>query len=285
MKYQVVRPIRDKFGNKVDAGQIVRRETLNEYYVDRLVSNGRLLEIEELPLERYEGDIKPCIVTGMWKRPEVFEIFGNHYKEIGIDIIVVGSEGETSKKLAESFGFTYLERPNSPLGSKMNATITEAMKRGYSHVICVGSDDLLSSELLDYYKSLMRSGYDFIGVTDFYFYEMSSGKASYWGGYRESERRNHTVGAGRVLSKRIIESWNGIVWDNLHPRQLDTSMQIRLSTSKYPQRIFNLKEKGMFAVDIKSGVNMTPFTLWDNSHYIDSQIITEKFNVWNSSSN
>jgi len=279
MKYQVVRPIRDKFGNKVDAGQIVRRDNLNESYVDKLVSNGRLLEIEELPLERYEGDIKPCIVTGMWKRPEVFEIFGNHYKELGIDIIVVGSEGETSKKLAESFGFTYLERPNNPLGSKMNATITEAMKRGYSHVICVGSDDLLSSELLDYYKSLMRSGYDFIGVTDFYFYEMSSGKASYWGGYKDRERKGKTVGAGRVLSRRLIESWGGTVWDNHRTKYLDKSMQSRLMLSPYPERIFSLKEKGMFAVDIKSSVNITPFILWYNCSYIDAKIIQNEFSI------
>jgi hypothetical protein len=285
MKYKVVRPIRDKFGNKVSEGQVVNRDILNETYLQRLISNGRLIEIEEMPLERFEGTVKPCIVTGMWKRPEVFKLFGEHYQSIGIDVIVVGSEGKQSKDLAESFGFIYLEHPNSPLGSKMNATITEAMKRDYTHVICVGSDDLLSLKLIDYQTGLMQSGYDFIGMTDFYFYELKSGKASYWGGYREPERRNHTVGAGRCLSRRIINSWGGVVWDNSKPKQLDTVMQNRLSVSKYPQRIFSLKEKGMFAVDIKSNVNMTPFRLWDNSHYINSQIITDKFDVRNSSSN
>lgn len=285
MRYKCVKQIRDTNGKRIPVGSIVTEDSLNSKFIQSLIKTKRILPIEELPLKTFEGLVKPCIVTGMWKRPDVFTIFGNHYKQIGIDVIVVGSEGDTSKKLAESFGFIYIELPNEPLGTKMNATITEAMLRDYSHVICVGSDDLLSKELIDYYISLMQSGFDFIGLLDFYFYELESGKASYWGGYREPIRRNHTVGAGRVLSRRLIESWGGNVWDDTHPRHLDTSMQFRLNASKYPQRIFRLKDKGLFAVDIKSAVNMTPFALWDNTSYIDASILTDRFNVRNSCGN
>lgn len=283
--YIANKPINDKFGNRINEGDSFAKHRLNERYLSRLEKKGIISYIQELEPIESDEDIRLCVVTGMWKRPEVFKIFGKHYKKLGIDVIVVGSEGQTSKKLAESFGFVYIEHPNQPLGSKMNSTITEALKRGYTHVICVGSDDLLSQELIDEYVKLIKKGYHFIGVTDFYFYDIESGKAAYWGGYRELYRKNHTVGAGRVLSRKLIESWNGVVWDNSHPQHLDTSMQKNLSKSEYPKFIFSLKEKGLMAVDIKSDVNMTPFRLWDNTSYIEPQIITDNFNVRNSSGN
>jgi hypothetical protein len=277
--YIANKPINDKFGNRINEGDAFDKHRLNERYLIKLIQKGVIAYIQELEPIVSDEDIKLCVVTGMWKRPEVFKIFGKHYKKLGIDVIVVGSEGEASKNLAESFGFIYIEHPNQPLGSKMNATIREALKRDYTHVICVGSDDLLSKELIDEYVKLIRKGYHFIGVTDFYFYDLESGKASYWGGYREIYRKNHTVGAGRVLSRKMIESWGGVVWGCSDNRYLDTSMQKKLFRSEFPKFTFSLKEKGLLAVDIKSDVNMTPFRLWNNSHYIDSEIIKTKFDV------
>jgi len=241
----------------------------------KMVQRGYLVSATEQEPIEYNGKIKPCIVTGMWKRPEVFKIFGQNYRELGIDVIVAGSEGKKSKQLAESFGFIYLERPNRPLAEKMNATITEGLKRGYTHFICVGSDDLLSTELLDEYKRLIRLGYHFIGVLDFYFYELQTGKASYWGGYRDRQRLKHTCGAGRVLSRKLVESWKGKVWEG--ERYLDSSMQEKLANSDLPKYVFKLKDKGLFAVDIKSNTNLTPFSLWDNSSYINGQILEDEF--------
>ena len=279
MKYRVLKPIRDKFGRKLPVNSVVKSSNIIQNYKQRLISTGRIVAIDEIQLQPFEGEINPCIVTGMWKRPEVFEIFGKHYQNSGIDVIVAGSEGEQSKKLAESFGFTYLEQPNSPLGRKMNSTIVNGLKSGYTHFICVGSDDLLSFELLEYYKSLMQSGYDFIGLRDFYFYDIETKKAAYWGGYQEYERKDNSVGAGRVLSRRLIESWGGTVWDNHRTKYLDKSMQSRLVFSPYPERVFRLKEKGFLAVDIKSAVNITPFKLWNNCSYIDAQILENEFSI------
>jgi hypothetical protein len=38
-----------------------------------------------------------------------------------------------------------------------------------------------------------------------------------------------------------------------------------------------MKEKGMFALDIKSSTNMTPFKKWDNSEFIETEIIKKQF--------
>lgn len=225
-----------------------------------------------------KDEIRLVVVTGMWQRPEVFDIFGKHYKKLGIDVIVAGSEKLNSKRQAESFGFIYIEQPNQPLAAKMNATIKEALKRDYTHVICVGSDDLLSKELIDEYILLIKQGYQFIGVTDFYFYELETGKASYWGGYTDN-RNGKTCGAGRVISASLLRDWNGEPWKSSDTRYLDNSMQDKLNRVRKWVKTFSLKEKGLFAVDIKSKTNLTPFRLWQNTSYIDAKLLEDEFSL------
>jgi hypothetical protein len=213
----------------------------------------------------------------MWKRPDVWKLFYRHYKAIGIDVIVAGSEGETSRKLANDF--IYIEVPNQPLATKMNATTIKAIELGYTHVICVGSDDLLSQELIDRLIELAEQGYDFIGVTDFYFYDTTTKKAAYWGGYRERYRQGHTCGAARVISDRMLLEWDCCPWTDDLSNYLDTAMQNKIDRSILPKFTFSIKEEGLYAVDIKSSENMTPFQLWDNTQYIDPKEIEERFNI------
>jgi|DEB0MinimDraft_10_1074344.scaffolds.fasta_scaffold06579_4 hypothetical protein len=282
---RILRTIYDHNGKTYKAGTIISETVFKARLLDRLFKSKAVEYVELKPTQEFKGDIKPVIVTGMWKRPEVFKIFGQHYKDLGIDVIVAGSEGKESEKLAKKYGFHYIEIENQPLATKMNATTLKAKELGYTHVICVGSDDLLSKELIDEYLKLMRKGYDYIGVTDFYFYEMESSKAAYWGGYRDRQRLGHTAGAGRVISRTLLDEWDWKPWDDKDSKYLDNSMQTKLRSSLHPKTTFSLKEKGLLAVDIKSQVNMTPFELWDNTSYIDPKLITDNFNVRNSGNN
>jgi hypothetical protein len=243
---KVLRTIYDHNGKTYKAGSVISEDVFKPKFIDRLFKSKAIEYVELKPTQSFKGEIKPVIVTGMWKRHEVFEIFAKHTKKLGIGVIVAGSD---------------------------------------THVICVGSDDLLSKELIDEYLKLMRKGYDYIGVTDFYFYEMESGKAAYWGGYRDRQRIGHTAGAGRVISNALLDEWDWLPWDDKDSKYLDNSMQNKLRSSLHPKTTFSLKEKGLLAVDIKSQVNMTPFELWDNTSYIDPKLITDNFNVRNSGNN
>lgn len=282
---KVLRTIYDHNGTTYKAGTVISEDVFKPRFQERLFKSGAIEYVELKPTQSFKGEVKPVIVTGMWKRPEVFEIFAKHTKTLGIDVIVAGSEGKKSRNLSEKYGFHYIEIENDPLAAKMNATTLKAKELGYTHVICVGSDDLLSKELIYEYLTLMRKGYDYIGVTDFYFYELESGKAAYWGGYRDRNRIGHTAGAGRVISKTLLDEWDWMPWDDKDSKYLDNSMQNKLRSSIHPKTTFSLKEKGLLAVDIKSQVNMTPFELWDNTSYIEPKLITDNFNVWNSSNN
>ena len=225
--------------------------------------------------------MKISIVTATWQRPEVFELFAKGVKALPYDlnVCVSGSEGNVSKERVEKHGFKYIEYPNHPLASKMNAALSLA--KGSDYVICVGSDDIIHPDLFAYYLKQMQKGFDFIGALDWYFYDTVSLQSIYWGGYLEPYRKGATCGAGRVLSKAFIDSCNWSVWEDSHSKVLDNSMDAKLKTGKYKTHTFSLKENGLFGLDIKSSTNMTPFEVWNNSEYIDSNIIKTKFDyLW-----
>jgi hypothetical protein len=240
----------------------------------------------------FTGEIRIAFVTGVWKRPEIFEMFaaGIHAIErhvLGRDVrikvccIVAGSEGAVSRVMVENHGFVYIETPNEPLAEKMNTTIKAAKSINATHVICLGSDDIITPALFDKYIEFIREGYDFIGALDWYFYDTVSGKSLYWNGYTEPWRKGHTCGAGRCLSANLLDKWNWHVWENKHSRILDNSMQDKLKHTPHSIKTFKLKAFGLIGLDIKSQTNMTPFELWNNCEWISTETLLANFNYIN----
>lgn len=272
------------------AGQVV---TSNDFYASAIPSLLRNKFIEEIksivPNEPvpFTGQIKLGIVTGVWGRPEIFKMFAEGILQLGvthgidIEVIVAGSEGDKSRIMVEDYGFEYIEVKNDPLAAKMNTTITMAQKLKCTHVLCVGSDDIITAPLLDKYIEFIRKGYDYIGVLDWYFYDTVTGKSLYWGGYSDVRRQGHTCGAGRILSAELLSKWGWKVWEDRHSKILDNSMQDKLRTTKHSIKTFKLKDFDLYALDIKSSNNMTPFAVWDNADYIDSKLIKKQFHFLN----
>jgi hypothetical protein len=260
------------------AEQLVKRGFLRYYFPEVVLPKHE--PVIQFPINKPK--IKLAIVSAVWKRPEVFELFAKSIHaltvktSLDIDVIIAGSEGKRSRTMVEKHGFIYVEMPNDPLASKVNATTMIASQLNVDYVLCVGSDDLITPELLNVYEQYMRKGFDYVGVTDFYFYDIDTKQASYWGGYIDN-RRNHTAGAGRLLSKRLMQAWNWKPWEIKDSKVLDNSMQNKLKTTPHSSAIFSLKEKGVYALDIKSSVNMTPFNLWPNTKLIDEKELKKHF--------
>lgn len=223
--------------------------------------------------------MKTVIVSAIWKRPEIFKLFakGVHElkKQYDIECVVAGSEGNTSRELVQCEGFRYVEAPNDPLAKKHNMAVREARRMRPDYLLMMGSDDIVTPEAFEVYLEAAKKKIDFIGVTDFYFWDYQSKKASYWGGYID-QRKGHTAGAGRMISASLMGKWGWQPFENKHSKILDDSIQQKLKNTRHKAHTFSLKANGVVAVDIKSDVNMTPFELWPNTEYIDSKILTDK---------
>lgn len=228
-----------------------------------------------------------AIITGVWKRPEVFDLFANatnklKHENLEIVVIVAGSEGQDSRKMVEDKGFLYIEIENQPLAAKMNATMLKAQELNVDYCLCVGSDDLITNELLNVYNFYIQKSIDYVAVLDWYFYDMQTKAFTYWGGYTDAARIGHTCGAGRLISSNLLNKWGWAVWENRHSNILDDSMQNKLKTTPHTSEVFRLKDKNVFAFDVKSAVNMTPFELWDNTDFVKGKELKELENKFNS---
>lgn len=281
-------------GKMLFKGQTIDESQINPSALPRFIASNRISELKDYSIAP-DRKIKLAIVTSVWKRPDVVNLFmiGIHHLksecfDFDISLIMSGSiqdddnidkKGYALKEFLDCKypSFKYIEIPNEPLAAKVNATTYAAQKLGVDYVLCMGSDDIISPELLNEYGKLMRKEIDFIGVTDFYFYDTVTKQSLYWGGYREPNRKGHTAGAARALSARLLDQWDWMPWENKDSLMLDKSMQDKLKVTPHTIETFSMKEKGLFAVDIKSSTNMTPFKQWDNSEFIDNAILQKQF--------
>lgn len=223
------------------------------------------------------------IVTACWKRPEVFEMFAEGVKmlqkhfegRINITVTCAGSEGERSKNMVEKHNFSYVEYHNKALGTKMNKAAILARQHEPDYCLFVGSDDIIAPNLLEVYYEEMQKGTDYLYVKDWYFFDLGTKQGLYWAGYDLKVNRGHACGAGRVLSKRVMEGLNYQPWfDNKLHDVLDTSFDRRLRSVRglgVKQKGWFLRDIDAFGLDIKSATNMTPFAKWRNSKYMDGK--------------
>jgi hypothetical protein len=229
--------------------------------------------------------MKVAIITAIWKRPEIFRIFGQLTKDLIADVpevefkvFCVGSEGNISRSLAAEFGFDYIEYPNDQLGRKWNAVMGIAKNWRPDYCMMMGSDDVMDAKLFRRYIPYMRNGIDYIGVLDWYFYDTTSKTSLYWGGYRKHFNKGVTCGAGRFLSGGLLDGLRWQPWETSRNHNfLDTSMENRLATVKHSRASFIIGDLGGIGLDIKSSTNMTPFAAWDNTQVIPEHMIMDHF--------
>lgn len=207
--------------------------------------------------------MKVCFCTMVYERLNVFEIFclgiernKKLLKKRGIDteVVVIGSNSRSHKKLCDKYGYHYYGKSNSPLGSKFNESTKRAKKFAPDYIISLGSDDIIGDALLDSYIVYMNEGIDHINVSSFYMFDMISKQLIYWKGY-QGARQNESAGIARCVSKRICDLLKWQLWDGERGRGLDGSMSNKLRGIDHTEKT----HKGYFSLDIKDDLSVTPF--------------------------
>jgi len=227
--------------------------------------------------------MKICIITAVWKRPEVFKIFAESIKSLEGDIVVcvAGSEGEKSRKMVEGYGFNYVEADNSPLNKKLNQASILSSDTDADYYLIMGSDDIINQPLLDKYITLAKKGIDHVYLIDCYFYDTATSSTYYWAGYKGKRGVQRALGAGRLLSRRLMEKNNWRCWNAR--RSLDRGMDAALNSRMRLKDLYSmgvrLKGTDMAIMDIKSEVNITPMRVIESSkthdifHLFDENVV------------
>lgn len=221
--------------------------------------------------------MKVVITTLVWKRPEIFEIWAtavcrmiNEFPSVEFDVLVAGSEGETSKQMVEFYGFDYLETPNSPLGLKANLRLQACKKYNADYILFLGSDDLMSNEAFEFIYIQMLQGYDEIAPMDLYIYDTKSDTLVYSCGYT-NHRRGERLAIGRAIKCDLFHQMGWTLWDGGINKSLDGSAKKRLDRCIKNPCYYWLKSNGLMIVDIKSEMNISPFKIRENHTVVDTK--------------
>jgi hypothetical protein len=204
---------------------------------------------------------KICIITTMWGRHHLTDYVFNYYNklkselknELNLILISCGSEGEISKSIAEKNNFFYIESDNFPLSQKHNKVFLKSKEFNPDGVILIGSDDLISKELILTYKKIMSS-YDLIGAKDFYFLQ-NDGQFRYWPGY-ENYRKGEPIGGGRFYNKSLLDSLEWRPWGNICVnKSLDYHFYSRIDKDK--TKVIDSSEENGIVFTIRGETNIT----------------------------
>lgn len=208
------------------------------------------------------------IVTALWGRAELTNLVLDYYRRMKlffppdtIQLLCVGSEGETSRQLAESNGWDYIEAPNAPLSQKFNRLFEGTKSYEFDILMLVGSDDLISSDIIWWYVDNVRADHaNLVGLKDLLFYSIGADQMIMFPGYPLPSPR--TIGAGRCFSRRILEIMSYRPWaDEILPRGLDSASTAQMRKKGIGEEAHTMDELGGIGIDVKD--QMVTLTQWE----------------------
>ena len=276
------------------------------------VINAQTRKIINIDQNKNAEKLNLVMLTCVWKRPRLTKIIMSYYSKlkeeirdtVNLEFVAVGSEGEKSRTICEEAGFHYFEYENQPMSKKWQYGLEMTKKYNPDGVIIMGSDDIITKEIINFYVEKIKLGYILVGIKDFYIYESSIKKLAHWRGYGElndAHRMEETIGLGRCLARPLLDKIEFDVWGGLElKRNLDGAMTNRLKEfGVFPisedncsiivhngklLRIghigYKLKEMNGFAIDIKSKTNVTNFDRYldrdpESITFLDGEILKE----------
>lgn len=208
--------------------------------------------------------MKLLIGMPLWKRPVLTRIVLGYYQNLareipGITLLAVGSEGHNSFSSCFMSDWNYIEYPNLPLASKLNALSREVERYDADAMMLVGSDNLISRDIIKYYMNQYGSATpEMIGMRGCYYYDVNT-DTSYHLTDQPGESRKYSMGAGRLFSKKVLEKTGYNLWDATPmAKGLDYSCSKRLEYLNINHKVITMEQAGGIVLDIKEDESINP---------------------------
>jgi len=209
--------------------------------------------------------MRVLIPTLLWGRHNLFELWAEHHKSLPVDVLVCGSEGNASRRIAERHGFAYAEAPNQPLGRKAQLRLEATKALDWDYLLFLGSDDFIPAPTLAYYLEHMQVGYDFIAPLDLFLYaaERPGLKRRLWysAGYTwqsAPHRVGEPMAVGRALSRAFVERLDFRIWPSV-TKYIDRPAWQRIREHLQSWHTFRLRDNRALIFDVKSRANLSRF--------------------------
>jgi hypothetical protein len=179
----------------------------------------------------------PCVIVGDADHKAICDEYHVHHIPYSQEI-VLNNKGEKVKP------------PASP---KWNIGVEYLMGLGVDYVTIMGSDDIMSTDLMKTLMAAMEKGYDLIGVKEIYFYD-ANGKHK--GMLRKLGPTVNILGVARTISRRVIEQTHPM-WRVPKSWGMDGDCLMTIWKTVQSKHVVT----GV-VVDVKTGENLNKFSFW-----------------------
>jgi hypothetical protein len=200
------------------------------------------------------------VITCLWQRPEVASLVLARLRAQGMRVVAVGSEGDVSRKLAESHGARYIEHENQPLGAKWNRALRAAQAFAPLGVVVLGSDNMVNDWLFELWAIALCHGFEYIGLLDGYIYDKPTDRLIHWTGYTRPKRVGEPLGSSRCFSGALLDRLDWRLWVDEKRTSLDYSATQRLKAFQPRTKFLTMGESGAKHLGIKTDCSMGGFT-------------------------
>lgn len=196
------------------------------------------------------------IVTINYCRPKILALFlasiTRLRKDMGYFPVVCVSEKEDAI-MCQKHNVHHIYQRNNPASEKWNTGVKWLLEQGVDYVMILGSDDIISSELLKNIMAATEKEPDVIGVDAVYFY-CSFGP--HRGTFLKLQSQK-MLGVARTIHRRVLEKVNGNICTNNKSWAMDASV----TKTILPHVNSKVIVKGMI-VDVKSKKNLNKISYW-----------------------
>lgn len=185
----------------------------------------------------------------VYGRPRITEIFSmgiERLKNAGHDVVpFTVCSADEDYDVCMSLSLNPVKAPNSPLGRKHNIGLEHAFSKRFSHVLLMGSDNLISAEGL---QMLIDANKNHVGFRKMIAVDTATRKTL----IHEYEPKTRMIGAGRLVSREALELTSRRTL--FYPRNegtrsatySETGQVFPVETAKHLERRHKGRTKGLF---------------------------------------
>ncbi len=150
--------------------------------------------------------------------------------------------------------------PNNPLSDKFNSALSVAMDDGAERIMVVPSDDFVSHAWV---RAMRETDEPYCiahtcAILDAYSQQCYAIR-------KLSLNPGGTMkfGAGRVVSRKVVEACGGQLWPNELNKGLDSASHARISRAGFTVKV--VETEGIPITDLKTEENLWPWQTWQHS--------------------
>jgi hypothetical protein len=204
------------------------------------------------------------ILTISYARPQILRLFLANIKRLREQVcyfpcVCVGDAEHGD--LCNEYFVNHVAMPNHPATAKWNRGIKYLRSLDLDYYIILGSDDIISNDLLVSLVKAMGEGYDLIGISTIYFYS-AEGKRK--GHLKKLYSHKQVLGVARTISKRVVDAVVGDLWSRPSSWGMDG-----ICMKTIMPHVKSVKIVEGMAVDCKSSESLNRYSFWDGKIQVE----------------